>query len=69
MENDIAVVKVDSDFDFNRRIRGCDFKPSMIAFNDRSEDLESSGTVASIAGWGSIDKFDSVRFQCTIPNQ
>ncbi|CAG9569289.1 unnamed protein product [Danaus chrysippus] len=57
MVNDIAVVKVEEDFNFNRRIRGCDFIPKLIAFNNQSEELEAAGTVASIAGWGSVERF------------
>lgn len=61
MVNDIAVVKVEDDFNFNKRIRGCDFTPQLIAYNNQSQDLEAPGTVASIAGWGSIDRFSDVR--------
>ncbi|CAH2226583.1 jg23013 [Pararge aegeria aegeria] len=57
MINDIAVVKVDEEFNFERRIRGCDFIPKMISYNNQSESLEAPGTVASIAGWGSVDRF------------
>ncbi|XP_064074796.1 uncharacterized protein LOC113402723 [Vanessa tameamea] len=57
MVNDIAVVKVEDDFNFERRIRGCDFTPKQIAYNNKSAELESPGTVASIAGWGSVDSF------------
>ncbi|CAH0721133.1 unnamed protein product, partial [Brenthis ino] len=60
MENDIAIVKVDSKFDFEHRVHGCDFKSALIAYNDQSEDLESPGTVASIAGWGSTNNFNSM---------
>ncbi|XP_053619819.1 uncharacterized protein LOC128680597 isoform X2 [Plodia interpunctella] len=59
MANDIAVVKVEDDFNFKRRIRGCDFIPQKIAFNNVSEELEKPGTTASIAGWGSMEKFSS----------
>ncbi|XP_052744855.1 uncharacterized protein LOC112056490 [Bicyclus anynana] len=57
MINDIAVVKVNEPFNFERRVRGCDFVPKMIAYNNQSENLESPKTVASIAGWGSVDRF------------
>lgn len=61
MSNDLAVVKVEDDFNFERRIRGCDYIPKKIAFNNRSADLEKAGTVGSIAGWGSTDSFGDVR--------
>ncbi|CAK1594508.1 unnamed protein product [Parnassius mnemosyne] len=57
MMNDIAVVKVEDNFNFNRRILGCDFIPKKITYNNHSEDLEKPGTVGSIAGWGSQDRF------------
>nr|XP_034837130.1 uncharacterized protein LOC117993438 isoform X3 [Maniola hyperantus] len=57
MINDMAVVKVEEEFNFEKRIRGCDFVPNLIAYNNQSESLEAPGTVASIAGWGSIDRF------------
>ncbi|KAJ0170841.1 hypothetical protein K1T71_013613 [Dendrolimus kikuchii] len=57
MANDIAVVKTEDDFNFQRRVRGCDFIPKKVAYNDQSRDLEKGGTLASTAGWGSVDKF------------
>ncbi|CAK1541073.1 unnamed protein product [Leptosia nina] len=60
MINDIAVVRVEDNFNFERRIRGCDFVPQKIAYNNQSENLESPGTVASIAGWGSTGNFGDV---------
>ncbi|XP_045532571.1 uncharacterized protein LOC123720118 [Pieris brassicae] len=60
MINDIAVVRVEDDFNFERRIRGCDFVPKVISYNNRSEELENAGIVASIAGWGSVDNFGDV---------
>ncbi|KAM3960700.1 granzyme G [Aphomia sociella] len=60
MANDIAIVKVEDDFNFQRRVRGCDFIPTKIAFNNESEELEKAGTVGSIAGWGSTEKFGDV---------
>ncbi|XP_045506354.1 uncharacterized protein LOC123702635 [Colias croceus] len=58
MNNDIAIVKVEDDFDFNRRIRGCDFIPKPICYNNQSSRLEDPGTIASIAGWGSTKKYN-----------
>ncbi|XP_063834756.1 uncharacterized protein LOC135083928 [Ostrinia nubilalis] len=60
MVKDIAVVKVEDDFNFKRRIRGCDFIPKKVAFNNISEEFEKAGTVGSIAGWGSTDTFGDV---------
>ncbi|XP_037295812.1 uncharacterized protein LOC119189644 [Manduca sexta] len=61
MVDDIAVVKVEDDFNFYRRVRGCDFIPKKIAYNNESEEFEKPGTTASTAGWGSLDNFgDSV---------
>ncbi|CAG4967641.1 unnamed protein product, partial [Parnassius apollo] len=60
MVDDIAVVKVEDDFNFNRRILGCDFIPKKISYNNRSADLEKPGTVGSVAGWGSQDRFSDV---------
>ncbi|XP_028031852.1 granzyme B(G,H)-like [Bombyx mandarina] len=61
MANDIAVVKVEDDFNFQKRVKGCDYVPKMIAYNNQSEELEKPGTVASIAGWGSTQKFSDGR--------
>ncbi|XP_045532461.1 uncharacterized protein LOC123720058 [Pieris brassicae] len=58
MNNDIAIVKVEDDFDFDRRIRGCDFVPKPICYNNMTNRLEEPGTVASIAGWGSTAKYN-----------
>ncbi|XP_059050483.1 uncharacterized protein LOC131845435 [Achroia grisella] len=63
MNNDIAVVKVEEEFDFTRKIRGCDFIPRPICYNNQSSSLESPGTVASIAGWGSTDKYNDMSVQ------
>ncbi|KAI8423140.1 hypothetical protein MSG28_014212 [Choristoneura fumiferana] len=57
MVNDIAVVKVEEDFNFKRRIKGCDFIPKMVSYNNQSLDLEKPGTTASVAGWGSKDRY------------
>ncbi|KAL4708540.1 hypothetical protein ACJJTC_014148 [Scirpophaga incertulas] len=57
MNNDIAIVKVEDGFDFSRRIRGCDFIPKPVCYNNQSAKLEEPGTVATIAGWGSIEKY------------
>ncbi|PZC77025.1 hypothetical protein B5X24_HaOG203895 [Helicoverpa armigera] len=57
MVGDIAVVKTEDNFNFERRIRGCDFIPKKIDFNNRSLELEKPGSVGSIAGWGSTDSF------------
>ncbi|XP_060806879.1 uncharacterized protein LOC106130645 [Amyelois transitella] len=62
MANDIAVVKVEDDFNFKRRVRGCDFVPQKIAFNNISDEFEKAGTIGSIAGWGSSDRFSSVSY-------
>lgn len=60
MNNDIAVVKVEDEFDFNRRVRGCDFVPKPICYNNQSSKLEDPGNIGSIAGWGSTDKYNEV---------
>ncbi|XP_075986820.1 uncharacterized protein LOC142983703 [Anticarsia gemmatalis] len=57
MVGDIAVVKVEDNFNFERRIRGCDFIPKMIKYNNISAELENPGQLASMAGWGSTDYF------------
>lgn len=61
MNNDIAVVKVEDGFDFTRRVRGCEFIPKPICYNNQSHTLENPGTVATIAGWGTILKYNDVR--------
>ncbi|KAG6449867.1 uncharacterized protein LOC115443361 [Manduca sexta] len=58
MNNDIAVVKVEEGFDFTRRIRGCDFIPKPICYNNQSQTLENPGTVGTIAGWGSTSRYN-----------
>lgn len=60
MNNDIAVVKVEDEFDFERRIRGCDYIPKPICYNNQSSKLEEEGNDASIAGWGTIEKYNEV---------
>ncbi|CAH0597746.1 unnamed protein product [Chrysodeixis includens] len=57
MVGDIAVVKVEDNFHFEKRVRGCDFIPQKVDFNNKSTDFEKPKTVASIAGWGSTDLF------------
>ncbi|KAL0860943.1 hypothetical protein ABMA27_009475 [Loxostege sticticalis] len=66
MVKDIAVVKVEDDFNFKRRVRGCDFIPQKIAYNNISEEYENPGTVGSIAGWGSTDNFGDVKTRATV---
>ncbi|CAB3258350.1 unnamed protein product [Arctia plantaginis] len=51
MVGDIAVVKVEDDFNFQRKIRGCDYIPKKVYYNNQSIDLEKGGTVGSLAGW------------------
>ncbi|RVE48232.1 hypothetical protein evm_007089 [Chilo suppressalis] len=58
MNNDIAVVKIEDEFDFTRRVRGCDFVPKPICYNNQTEKLENPGTIASIAGWGSTERYN-----------
>ncbi|XP_028031841.1 uncharacterized protein LOC114244281 [Bombyx mandarina] len=58
MNNDIAIVKVEDGFDFSRRIRGCDFIPKPICYNNQSQTLENPGTIVSIAGWGTTAKYN-----------
>ncbi|XP_061723318.1 uncharacterized protein LOC133529588 [Cydia pomonella] len=57
MNNDIAVVKVEDGFDFDRRVRGCDFIPKPVSYNNQSATLENAGNIAYIAGWGSTSKY------------
>ncbi|XP_026729932.1 uncharacterized protein LOC113495421 [Trichoplusia ni] len=57
MVGDIAVVKVEDNFNFERRVRGCDFIPKKVDFNNRSADFEKAGGVGSVAGWGSREFF------------
>ncbi|XP_026498814.2 uncharacterized protein LOC113402721 [Vanessa tameamea] len=58
MNNDIAVVKIEDGFDFNRRIRGCDFIPKPISYNNQSQTLENPGSVVTIAGWGTTSRYN-----------
>ncbi|XP_037876623.1 uncharacterized protein LOC101743618 [Bombyx mori] len=58
MNNDIAIVKVDEEFDFTRRVRGCDFIPKPVAYNNYSTNLEEPGVRANIAGWGTTKHYD-----------
>ncbi|XP_063541758.1 uncharacterized protein LOC134750503 [Cydia strobilella] len=58
MNNDIAVVKVEDEFDFERRVRGCDYVPKPICYNNRSATFENPGNTGIIAGWGSTLKYD-----------
>ncbi|XP_038219752.1 uncharacterized protein LOC119838012 [Zerene cesonia] len=58
MNNDIAVVKIEDGFDFNRRIRGCDFVPKPICYNNQSHTLENPGNVVTIAGWGTTSRYN-----------
>lgn len=62
MNNDIAIVKVEDEFDFTRRIRGCDFIPKPICYNNQSSRYEEPGNSAVVAGWGSTDKYNDVWF-------
>ncbi|XP_049880457.1 uncharacterized protein LOC126376950 [Pectinophora gossypiella] len=58
MNNDIAVVKLEDEFDFTRRVRGCDYAPRPICYNNQSAKFEEANALASIAGWGSTDKYN-----------
>ncbi|XP_022827540.1 uncharacterized protein LOC111357183 [Spodoptera litura] len=58
MNNDIAVVKIEDGFDFTRRIRGCDFIPKPVCYNNQSQTLENPGTVVSLAGWGTTARYN-----------
>lgn len=60
MNNDIAVVKIEDGFDFTRRIRGCDFTPKPICYNNQSQTLENPGTIVSVAGWGTTVRYNDV---------
>ncbi|XP_047985383.1 uncharacterized protein LOC125225621 isoform X2 [Leguminivora glycinivorella] len=57
MVNDIAVVMTEAPFSFTRRVKGCDFIPNKIQYNNISKDFENPGTSGFIAGWGSKDRF------------
>ncbi|KAI5630764.1 trypsin domain-containing protein [Phthorimaea operculella] len=67
MINDIAVVKTEDEFNFKRRIKGCDFIPKPILYNNVSADYEKPGTLGSIAGWGSTQAFSDL--STSIPEQ
>ncbi|KAI5639402.1 trypsin domain-containing protein [Phthorimaea operculella] len=58
MNNDIAIVKVEEGFDFTRRVRGCSFIPKPVCYNNQSLTLENAGNVASVAGWGTTEKYN-----------
>ncbi|XP_075986550.1 uncharacterized protein LOC142983510 [Anticarsia gemmatalis] len=58
MNNDIAVVKIEDGFDFTRRIRGCDFIPKPVCYNNQSQTLENPGTIVTIAGWGTTSRYN-----------
>ncbi|XP_063629820.1 uncharacterized protein LOC134801217 isoform X2 [Cydia splendana] len=58
MNNDIAVVRVEDEFDFERRVKGCDYVPKPICYNNRSSTFENPGNAGIIAGWGSTEKYD-----------
>lgn len=60
MNNDIAVVKIEDGFDFTRRVRGCEFIPKPVCYNNQSHTLENPGTMATIAGWGTTEKYNDV---------
>ncbi|XP_061723316.1 uncharacterized protein LOC133529586 [Cydia pomonella] len=57
MANDIAVVMTAEPINFQKRVKGCDFIPQMIKFNNESDEYESPETSASVAGWGSTEEF------------
>ncbi|XP_075986581.1 uncharacterized protein LOC142983539 [Anticarsia gemmatalis] len=58
MNNDIAIVKVEDEFDFTRRVRGCDFIPRPICYNNQSSKLEEPDNTGYIAGWGSTSRYN-----------
>ncbi|XP_063542062.1 uncharacterized protein LOC134750750 [Cydia strobilella] len=57
MSNDIAVVMTAEPINFKKRVKGCDFIPQMITFNNVSDEYEAPETSASVAGWGSTESF------------
>nr|XP_034837128.1 uncharacterized protein LOC117993438 isoform X2 [Maniola hyperantus] len=57
MNNDIAIVKVEDEFDFTRRVRGCDFVPKPICYNNQTSRYEEPGNSGIIAGWGTTDMY------------
>ncbi|XP_013142088.1 PREDICTED: uncharacterized protein LOC106106105 [Papilio polytes] len=58
MNNDIAIVKIEEGFDFTRRVRGCEFTPRPISFNNQSHAMENPGLFGQIAGWGTTSKYN-----------
>ncbi|XP_022827534.1 uncharacterized protein LOC111357177 [Spodoptera litura] len=68
MVGDIAVVKVEDNFNFERRIRGCDFIPKKVDFNNRSAEYEKAHQVGTIAGWGTTERFGDEDFQQSVRN-
>ncbi|KAJ2940581.1 hypothetical protein O0L34_g6521 [Tuta absoluta] len=58
MNNDIAVVKLEDEFDFTRRVRGCDFVPRPVCYNNESMSREEPGTALVAAGWGSTERYN-----------
>lgn len=63
MNNDIAVVKMEDEFDFTRRVRGCDYIPRPICYNNQSIKNEEPGQEANVIGWGSTNKYNDVSWQ------
>ncbi|XP_041985553.1 uncharacterized protein LOC121737886 [Aricia agestis] len=59
LNNDIAVVRVADGFDFSRRVKGCQFKPAPILYNNSSRIYESPNTIATIAGWGTTSRYNN----------
>lgn len=68
MNNDIAVVKIEEGFDFTRRVRGCDFIPKPICYNNQSMTLENPGNIVNIAGWGTTERYNDVSLVPTNTN-
>lgn len=66
MNNDIAIVRVEDEFDFTRRVRGCDYIPQPVGYNNQSAKLEEAGNKASIAGWGSTSRYSDVSTEDTL---
>ncbi|KAJ8715590.1 hypothetical protein PYW07_010072 [Mythimna separata] len=60
MVGDIAVVKVEDEFNFEKRVRGCDFVPKKVDFNNHTEDLEMPRSWGSVAGWGTTESFEDI---------
>ncbi|XP_061709188.1 trypsin Blo t 3-like isoform X2 [Cydia pomonella] len=57
MVNDIAVVMTEGPISFAKRVKGCDFIPQKIQYNNISKEYEEPGTKGFIAGWGSQDRY------------